>query len=880
MLKNAFTFIFLFLYFAAHAQQANIELGIKEASLEEVILQLEEKYGYLFSYKEDDIKEINVLLKKEKTSIEGLLKIILKDKGLQYEIVNGNYIVLSKIKTPEKNISKNKIDKKTAPLICGAVIDSCTQKPLPYATVYLKKAEQGTYTSEDGKFSLRCGFDPGDTLVISYVGYQEQQFPATCFTQKDYPVVALDYAGFGEDFIVVTDYLTDGISLGDNGASTVLRPEIIGAMPGQAEPDIFNTLKFLPGINSPDGTASNLTVRGGATDQNLILWEDIPIYHAAHYFGMVSAFNPYISDKIKVYRGGFGAEYGGRVSSVIDMRTEGHTLPRSTYGAGVNFINAYAHGKMSFLENKASLVYSVRRSISDIWESPAYNKIKEKNEQGILQGNLDLSNLPHHINLTDNFDFFDTHIKGSWQVSAQDELNAAFFYANNNFEDFISNNIRREAQSDKLDLKTSGGSISWKHIWRKNISSKLTAVTTNYNYSYNSNIDRKPTDAPDKSRTKGNDVNERQLNFSTAYNTRQNHEFKIGLQLINYDLAYKLKIENNGLTPADQNGNFGTGLLALYADFNSAKEKKSGIDLGLRLNYYEKTKTNYIEPRLRLWHNISDELSLHATAGKYHQFLSQLVEFQGDNFGVEMPVWVLAGDDRVPVLSASQFQIGAVFNKKTWVVDIQTYLKHIDGLTSLATGFDPTPRQGFDIGSSDVRGIDILVKKRWKNFRTWFSYSLSKADYRFDTFFDAEFPAPYDQRHVFNWANIFSVGQFEISLGLEIATGRPYNLLNKFEVFTNPTGRLAAHPVVSEYYTENLPLQHHLDASFLYKIEPKGKQKFRTLIGLSFYNIYGQKNIYSREYFVDIRPDVTPHISFSDKAGLGFTPNAVLRFEW
>ena len=294
-------------------------------------------------------------------------------------------------------------EKPSKPLFCGTVIDSFTRQPLPFANIFLKNTQKGTTSEENGKFQFRSTYGKKDSLIISFVGYQEKRFSAADFIKKDCPEIALNYFELGEDFVIVTEYLTDGISLGHKGASIELEPNKIGPLPGQAEPDVLSTVQFLPGISSPDGSASGISIRGGTPDQNLILWEDIPIYHSAHYFGMISAFNPYIINKVSVYRGGFGAEYGGRVSGIIDLKSEINSKEKPQFGAGTNFISAYTNGQFSVLKNKLSLVYSLRRSMTEIWRSPAFENITSRNHQGILVQNIDLNKLPPGINIQDEF---------------------------------------------------------------------------------------------------------------------------------------------------------------------------------------------------------------------------------------------------------------------------------------------------------------------------------------------------------------------------------------------------------------------------------------------------------------------------------------------
>ena len=879
--KYLWIVLFLILPYFVFSQQTIIDLKTENRTLSEVISQLEIKYNYLFSYKEADVKNITITKSTHQADIDDFLKIILEETELEYEIINGNYIILKKNEALTDNISNPQISNETnLPVLCGTIVDSLTHKPLPFASIYFKKSNKGDYAGDNGAFNFRSDFSEDDSIVVSYVGYAEKYFPAHYFTQKNCPEIPLSYFDFGNDFIVVTDYLTDGVDLSDNGAATILRPNRIGALPGQAEPDIFSTIQFLPGITSLNGESSNMSVRGGAADQNLILWEGIPIYHASHYFGMISAFNPYIINKIKVYRGGFGAEYGGRASSVIDMQSADYDLKKSDFGAGVNFINAYTHGKISLANNNASVVYSLRRSLSELWQSPTFKNITQRNQQNIIQGNFDFNNLPFGVHINDGFYFLDSHVKASARISPKDKIAASFFYGKNDFDNDVADQQKREKQIDILDLKSSGASIAWERDWSANFSSKILGVNTLYDYDYQYKIDQ--LDTPplvNRFGNKNNRVHERQLHIANKYETRKKHELKLGYQYTNYDVAYQIRHESNMSILANEEADIQSGVNAFYFEYSSAEKNDFGFGAGVRLSHFEKIKQHYFAPRLRLWYNISDALSCQANAGRYYQFASQLVEFKGDFLGIDTPIWVLTDDRNVPVTEATQFQLGFIFNKNAWVVDVQAYIKEIKGLSSLATAFIVGPER-IQPGSSSSKGIDILIKKRWNDLRVWSSYSLSEANYNFPSFIFPKFPAPFDQRHVLNWAAQWTKGSFEFALGFQIYSGTPYSKMDNFKLVAGNNGNLLVEPIYGDYNNYNLPVQHHLDASVLYKFGSKNNQKFRGVIGISFFNIYNQENIYSRNYFVGKAQDLAQQINVNDNVGLGFTPNAVVRFEW
>ena len=877
-LKYLLLFIFSFLYFPVYCQQITIELDLKdEIPLEEMIALLEANFGLLFSYKEEDIQAVEVTCPPGKQTIDDFLTIIFRKKGIRHEIVNSNYIILTKTALPYEDDWS---------LLCGTVLDSFTQNPLAYASVFIKKTQKGISSSSDGSFLLKAQLDGNDTLIISYVGYQEKRLLAKNFIQQPCRKIALNYIDIGEDFVVITEYLTDGISLSNNGYTTELEPNKTGALPGQAEPDVLSTIQFLPGISSTDGTVSGISVRGGTPDQNLILWEDIPIYHSAHYFGMISAFNPYIINKVSVFRGGFDVEYGGRISGVIDMKSDHHNWQEFNFGAGANLLNGYTNGKLSLVDDKLSVIYSVRRSISELWHSPTFKNITKRIQQGVLVQNVDLNQLPDGIRIIDKFNFFDSNIKAAYQLSDKDDCSVAWFYGHNDFKGIIYDDKFLQRQTDTLFLANSGLSLSWKHQWNSSLSTRLLGLFTNYHYDYEYSVVREGEVFPDKFGDKGTMIEEKQVHLLNNYKTRSDHHIKLGYQLVNYDIAYHLSKLNQQNEPIDDGRALQSNLHVVYAAFNTRKDNRFGFDAGLRMSYFEEDKQIYYEPRLRFWYKLNKAFNWYVNAGKYYQFLNQLLEIEGDNASIETPVWALSSEDEkeTPVLDATQYQMGLVFRKKSWLIDIQTYLKNIRDISSIASGFDEEIANKFHIGSARIRGIDILLKKRWNNYRSWLSYSISKNEYDFPSFFDPNFLAPIDQRHSFNWTNSYRINDWAFSLGWKIASGRPYSKIDYFEVIVAAPNTLgpkeSIRPLFNTFNSERLPMEHQLDASVLYTFRPRKEGGWKGILGLSLYNIYHQRNIYSRTFYIKKPLNGIPTLEYNDKVNLGFTPNMVLRLEW
>jgi len=199
--------------------------------------------------------------------------------------------------------------------------------------------------------------------VVSYVGYEAQSIEVSKFKDKQNLSILLKMPKIKEAFLVIRDYLTDGISVEKNGAATNIKPKLIGNMPGTIEPDVLSTIQFLPGVAAPSSRASDIYIRGCTPDQNLVIWEDIPIYHIAHYFGMISSINPFIIKETNVYKGGFNATFGGRIGGVIELISPDEKAYKSDFGIGANMTHAqaYAHQKLRIAQRPSSFTFHIMK---------------------------------------------------------------------------------------------------------------------------------------------------------------------------------------------------------------------------------------------------------------------------------------------------------------------------------------------------------------------------------------------------------------------------------------------------------------------------------------------------------------------------------------
>jgi len=290
-----------------------------------------------------------------------------------------------------------------------------------------------------------------------------------------------------------------------------------------------------------------------------------------------------------------------------------------------------------------------------------------------------------------------------------------------------------------------------------------------------------------------------------------------------------------------------------------------------------------IEPRLRVDYKFSKLLSVHSSYRLYHQVLGQVELFRGDKFGFETSIWELFGTDgrSLTVQKSAMYQAGLIFQAKDWVIDLQAYKRTVHGINSRGYSVEPIPDNRPGNGSSNIVGLDVLIKKRFGKLRSWLSYSLSKADLTFDINGRKTFPSNYDQQHILDWSNQLRLNNWHLSAGFKISSGLPYTKMIGFK-YTNEMQEDELRLYRYDYdpvNQERLPFTSTINLSANYLFKPIN-QKWKAHFTASITNLLNANNIYERSYVVRDIENNKDEINEIDKYGIPFTPNVSVRFEW
>ncbi len=844
--------IFLFFLWFTIGIGAQEPFSHAPADLGTVLAALEKEFDLKFSYNPATVdgRELSSVI--SESSLSAILLQIEKDLDLSFEKVDERYYLIRR---------NNKV--------CGYIKDALDNMALEGVTIINTDHSSGTVSNTLGYFEIK-NINRSDTLSISFLGYGTVKISRKQFSNDSCKTILLSEQNYQLNEVVVQEYLASGI-VKTNDGSVRMRPGNLAILGGLSEPDILQNIQLLPGIESPSETASGLYIRGGSPDQNLILWDGIKMYNSDHFFGMISAFNPYITKDVKVSRGGTRAEYGDRVSGVIDITTYDDIPNRIEGGIGLNMTHTDAYLKIPVSENLGLLI-SGRRSLNEIFQTPTFNSFSKRVFQNTsIRENQEFFE-PEYSNNKEQFYFTDFTIKAIVELSTKNRLIFSNLYTKNRLDYSFEDEEQDVASSDKLNIRNLGMNVNWETSWTEKFSSRAQLYYSNYDLDY-SGTNR--FDSFSRTLSKTNNIREVGGSFHTDYKIGANSTFSNGYQFFTTKAIYRIIEDDYTLEDSGENPTH-----TLYSQINYRKPEKWYLDLGLRASYYQGLSKMKVEPRLYAERKFGDYFSLKGFAELKNQAISQLIEFETQDFGLENQIWALSSDDDPPLLRSEQFSLGFLYEKKGWLIDMDTYYKKIRGLTSITKGF-LSPEDNLDIGISTTGGIDLLVRKKIKAYTTWVGYTFSKTYFKFSALNQGErFRGNNDITHSLTWSNSYRWNRFQFSLGWKLRSGIPYTEATGFttegeETFIN----------YNRINSETLPVYHRMDFSALYNFEVSKKENAaKAKFGFSLLNLYNRENQLSETFalFETTDDNGTDQIELGqiNQFSLGITPNIFFRLNF
>lgn len=649
--------------------------------------------------------------------------------------------------------------------------------------------------------------------------------------------------------VIVPSYIIRGISKINNGSFKIDFSKF-SMLPGLIETDVLRSIQAFPGIQSINENVSNISIRGGSHDQNLILWDGIKMYQSGHFFGLISMYNPQITQNVLLLKNGSDVSYTDGVSGSISMQTNNQVNTNFKGNIGVNFIDANGFVDAPINE-KSSIQVALRKSINDFIETPAYNNFFDK-----ISEDTEVENsMSTVMNSDKKFDFYDASFRWIYKISDKDELRVNFINVAN--ELIFNENTLEESRRSNVTQNSIAGAIHYDKIWNDDLKTSFEYYETNYKLkAINANI-------MDSQRfLQENIVSESSIKLKTNYKLNERFSLLNGYHFV------ESKVTNLDDVDAPVFRQLVSEVLRTHGVFSQVNYKsfngKTSLSSGIRFNYISKFKKQIWEPRFSFTHKFLDNFSVEVLGEMKHQSTSQVINFQNDFLGVEKRRWQISDDDNIPVIRSKQVSIGVNYNKRGWQLSAEAYHKEVNDITSQSQGFQNQYEFVQTIGDYNASGIDVILRKQIQNFNAWLSYAYLNSDYIFKSLPEYKFPSNYNINHAITLGTTYTYRNLKVSTGMNWFSGNPTTLPIAGNEITN--GEINFGPSNNDELNDYLKVD--ISALYNFRIGQNTKADF----GASIWNLFNRKNQINNFFRVnDGSVDETLQTS------LGFYPNIVMR---
>jgi ferric enterobactin receptor len=817
-------------------------LTFQSTTVSSALLQLSKQYDIKVAFDSEKLSAINIDRKISGNTINELLSDLLANTGFEYSYRYNRYLILEREDSSEKSI-KNECQ------IIGSITDKETGEQLPNATIIFLNRKFLSTASENGAFCLKNVTDNPVHLLISYVGYSPKD---TTIKWTD-PLLNVDLKLNRKvnmlDTIVVGGTKMEMIDMrNDVDFATTVDPSRLIDLPSFAETDVYRILQLLPGISYAEN-ASGLSIRGGSSDQNLVLFDGQTLYNVSHFYGVISSLNPNVIKDLQVYKGGYDSRFGERVSGIVDITGKtGNNQKPLIYG-DLNLLSGNVTAELP-LSKKLTLIAAMRRSYSDIYSTEFSSSLLKRNV-GWLKGDS-------IINPTKpSYYFYDYNMKLTYRISNVEDFSLSMYGGKDYFRNSYSgtsHDITIDA-TDKNKWSNYGLSATWLRQWNGSLFSNIQLGTSGYtnNSSNITNIDQSavahnnqnplPDQVNNFNTFNKNELKDIYLSFRNTLNISNFHELNFGFLARRNSIYYhkdadQIYIYDNTSQQAYTSSAYLQDRIVLFNNLT--------LKPGLRLSYFTGKHNFYFEPRFSANYKFSDEFSVRMATGRYSQFISQVLAQQ--ETGYNRNFWVLADDSVHPVVTSNHLVFGLTAESGKFMFDAEGYYKTFSGIqeyifisqflknTEFPDYFPVNNQPGrlppsyYLSGKGRSYGIDLLLRYKTRYYTSWVAYSYGRSTQRYANInYNNEIPSPAYQPHQFSWTNMLSAGKWNFSTVTVYSSGKPYisNSVNSDQMVLRNYRKLP------DYFRSDFSVNYNFSLSGL---------KLKT--GATILNIFNTQNYF------------------------------------
>jgi hypothetical protein len=720
--------------------------------------------------------------------------------------------------------------------LSGYVKDAETGEALIGATVYLPDAGKGAYTNEYGFYSLTL---TAGTYQVNYqyLGYQthKEEIDLAKSIRKD---IELALEGNSLDEVIISGQSADNnVQAAEMGVTRLSISEIKKVPVLFGETDVLKTMQLLPGVKPAGEGNSGFFVRGGGSDQNLILLDEAPVYNPSHLLGFFSVFNGDAINSTKLYKGNMPAEYGGRLSSALDIQMKDGNKKDYSLSGGIGLISSRLTAEGPLVEDKGSFMVSGRRTYADAFL--------------LFSSDTTLNSSTLY--------FYDLNAKANYKLGEKDHIYLSGYFGRDKFG--IGNDFN-------MDWGNATGTLRWNHLFNDKLFLNSSLIYSDYDYEIE-------LGAAGASVSSG--IQDWNLKEDFSYYANSQHTLKFGANAIYHTfLPGEVKATIEGESGIDGKKIEERYALetAAYISHEWKPSQQFSVNYGLRYSnftvlgpgtFYDydakgntidsatyaqnEVVTNYggFEPRITASYVITPEQSIKASYARNRQYIHLL---SNSTASTPTDVWIPSSNNVQPEI-ADQVSLGYFrnFDDNKWESSVEVYYKDMQNQIEYKNGADLFLNDYVEsqlvYGTGYSYGAEFLLRKKTGKFTGWLGYTWSKTMREFDEINDGNpFPARQDRTH-----DISIVGMYDLNKKWDFSASWVYYT---GDAVTFPSGSYVVDGNLVPLYTERngyrLPDYHRLDLSATYF----GKNPDSNL-NISLYNAYGRKNVYS----IDFQPSET-----------------------
>jgi hypothetical protein len=723
--------------------------------------------------------------------------------------------------------------------LSGYIRDSLSQENLIGAAITVKGQSRGINSNAYGFFSITL--PAGDyTLSVSFVGYVPMEVPVSLRQNMEQNIALMPKSGLSQEIVISARKRDANVKNAQMGQIDLSMNRIRSLPVIFGEVDPLKTLQLMPGITNAGEGNSGLYVRGGGPDQNLIMLDDAVVYNSGHLFGFFSIFNGDAIKNTTLIKGGMPAQYGGRLSSVLDISMKDGNMKEFQVEGGIGTIASRVSIQGPLKKDKASFIISGRRTYIDALAKPFIKKSNQFYGSGYF--------------------FYDLNAKVNYRFSDKDRLYISGYFGRDVF-DFVNGQ-----RSFDIEIPWGNATMTarWNHVFNRKLFANTTLVYNDYNFRFGA---------------LQNDFQLqlisgiRDLTAKTDFDwyASPKHKVKYGAQYTFHRFTPSVVSGQQDTTVFEPNNSQVkyANEFAAYIQDDWDLSDKIKINAGLRWSGFQQVGpyTKYIqdadgnkldstqygsgqpvktygglEPRLTIRYAFNDESSVKGAVARNMQYIHLV-----SNAGTTLPtdVWV-PSTYRVNPQISWQYSLGYYRNFKDnmWETSVEVYYKSMQNQIEYREGYTPSirdPEEEFVFGNGWSYGAEFFINKSRGRFTGWIGYTLSWTWRKFPELNQGnKYPAKYDRRHDLSIVGVYEASpKWKFSGVFVYATGNAATLPERFYVMEGVLNQEYSN--INQY---RLASYHRLDFSATYTPKPNNPKKFKSSWVFGIYNVYSRLNPY------------------------------------